>query len=174
MNREEKLKLINDSVKIYHDFPKRGVAFRDIFPIFQNIVALQAMKDLLVEHVSSLEVDLIVALDSRGFLLGSIICAEIGKPFVPIRKKGKLPGKVIQESYTLEYGEATLELQTESITKGSRVLIVDDVLVTGGTMGAAIKLLKSVEAVIVECLVIIDISEPQVKEKLNIPMYSLL
>ncbi|XP_015179640.1 PREDICTED: adenine phosphoribosyltransferase isoform X2 [Polistes dominula] len=131
MDKSQKLKLLKDSIKNYEDFPKPGIIFRDIFPVFQNTLALKAMRDLLVEHVLFLEVDLIVGLDSRGFLLGPMICVEIDKPFIPIRKKGKLPGKVARQSYNLEYGEATFELQVESIKEGTRVLIIDDLLATG-------------------------------------------
>ncbi|XP_043505731.1 adenine phosphoribosyltransferase-like isoform X2 [Polistes fuscatus] len=109
MDKSQKLKLLKDSIKSYEDFPKPGIIFRDIFPVFQNTLALKAMRDLLVEHVLFLEVDLIVGLDSRGFLLGPMICTEIDKPFVPIRKKGKLPGKVARQNFNLEYGESVAE-----------------------------------------------------------------
>ena len=82
--------------------------FRDIFGVFQDVTALRALKDMIIDHVSSLDIDVVIGLDSRGFLLGPIISLELGKPFLPIRKKGKLPGKVIRESYTLEYGEVVL------------------------------------------------------------------
>ncbi|XP_053599208.1 adenine phosphoribosyltransferase-like [Microplitis demolitor] len=118
---------------------------KDIFGVYQNVTAMRAMNDLLIDHVKSLKnVDVIVGLDSRGFLLGPILSTELGKPFVPIRKKGKLPGNIKRESYTLEYGEATVEIQTDSISKGKKVLIVDDLLATGviGLKKAAKKTLK--------------------------------
>ncbi|KAK2577262.1 hypothetical protein KPH14_003401 [Odynerus spinipes] len=174
MSRDQKLKLVKDSIKFYPDFPRPGIIFRDIFSVFQDILALKALKDLLVEHVSVLQVDLIVGLDSRGFLLGPMICTEIEKPFLPIRKKGKLPGKVARQSYNLEYGEATFELQTESIKKETRVLIVDDLLATGGSMGAAVNLLKSVGAVITECLVVMELTNLKAREKLDVPVYSFI
>ncbi|XP_043505732.1 adenine phosphoribosyltransferase-like isoform X3 [Polistes fuscatus] len=174
MDKSQKLKLLKDSIKSYEDFPKPGIIFRDIFPVFQNTLALKAMRDLLVEHVLFLEVDLIVGLDSRGFLLGPMICTEIDKPFVPIRKKGKLPGKVARQNFNLEYGEATFELQVESIKEGTRVLIIDDLLATGGSMGAAVKLLKSLNAEIVECLVIMELTELKAREKLNVSVYSFV
>ena len=130
MDKAQKLKLVKDSVVSYPDFPKPGILFRlsfillmklysyklfltmifsrDIFGIFKNVAAMQAMKDLLVEHVALLDIDFIVGLDSRGFLLGPVISLELAKPFVPIRKKGKLPGKVYQQNYTLEYGEVVM------------------------------------------------------------------
>ncbi|KYQ52416.1 Adenine phosphoribosyltransferase [Trachymyrmex zeteki] len=131
MDKNDKLQILKNAIKSYPDFPEPGIIFRDIFSAFNNIVALRAMKDLIMEHILFLEVDLVVGLDSRGFLFGPIICMELGKPFLPVRKKGKLPGKVTQQKYTLEYGEATFELQTEFINEGTRVLIVDDLLATG-------------------------------------------
>ncbi|KZC11756.1 Adenine phosphoribosyltransferase [Dufourea novaeangliae] len=132
------------------------------------------MKDLIVEHVLFLEVDLVVGLDSRGFLFGPTISLELGKPFLPIRKKGKLPGKVSQKSFTLEYGEATFEIQVENITKGTRVLIVDDLLATGGTMAAAVELLQSTGAEVVECLVIIELNGLKGRDKLGVPTHSFI
>ncbi|KAI4490919.1 hypothetical protein M0802_010593 [Mischocyttarus mexicanus] len=174
MDKSQKLKLLKDSIKSYEDFPKSGIVFRDIFPVFQNTLALKAMRDLLVEHVLFLEVDLIVGLDSRGFLLGPMICTEIDKPFIPIRKKGKLPGKVARQSYSLEYGENTFELQVDSIKDGTKVLIIDDLLATGGSMGAAVKLLKSINAEVVECLVIMELTELKAREKLDVSVYSFV
>lgn len=174
MDKNQKLQLLRDAIKSYPDFPIPGVVFRDIFGIFRNMLALRAMKDLIVEHVLFLEVDLVVGLDSRGFLFGPIICMELGKSFLPVRKKGKLPGKVLQQSYTLEYGEATLEIQTDYINKGARVLIVDDLLATGGTMNAAIQLVKSAGAEVIECLVILELNALKGREKLGVPVHSFV
>lgn len=174
MDKNEKLQILKNAVKTYSDFPEPGVTFRDIFGVFHNITALRAMRDLIVEHILFLEVDLIVGLDSRGFLFGPMICMELGKPFLPIRKKGKLPGKVAQQKYMLEYGEATFELQLDFITNGTRVLIVDDLLATGGTMAAAIQLLKSVGAEVVECLVIMELTSLKGRNKIEVPIYSFL
>ncbi|CAK9801544.1 Adenine phosphoribosyltransferase [Anthophora plagiata] len=174
MNKNEKLLLLRDAIDTYPDFPKPGIIFRDIFGVFRNIAALRALKDLLIEHILFLEVDLIIALDSRGFLFGPLISLELGKPFLPIRKKGKLPGKVVQRSYELEYGEETFELQTQYIRKKSRVLIVDDLLATGGSMEAAIETVKLTEAEIVECLVIIELTGLKGREKLGVPVHSFI
>ncbi|XP_076633348.1 adenine phosphoribosyltransferase isoform X2 [Colletes latitarsis] len=151
-----------------------SLIFRDIFSVFHNIVALRAMKDLIVEHTLFLEVDLVVGLDSRGFLLGPMICIELGKPFVPIRKKGKLPGKVTQKDFTLEYGQEIFEIQTDCIKKDSRVLIVDDLLATGGSMAAAVELIKSTGAEVIECLVVIELNALKAREKLNVPVHSFV
>ncbi|KAL2740633.1 adenine phosphoribosyltransferase [Vespula squamosa] len=174
MDKTEKLKLVKDTIKNYVNFPKPGVNFLDIFPVFQNTLALKALRDLLLEHVLFLEIDLIVGLDSRGFLIGPLISIEIDKPFIPIRKKGKLPGRVLSQEYSLEYGESTLELQQDSVKEGSRVLIVDDLLATGGSMGAAIHLLTSINVKIVECLVVIEVLKLKAREKFNVPVYSIV
>ncbi|XP_076234742.1 adenine phosphoribosyltransferase [Calliopsis andreniformis] len=174
MDKNEKLQVLRDAIKSYPDFPKPGIIFRDIFGVFRNIVALRAMKDLIVEHILFLEVDLIVGLDSRGFLFGPMICMELGKPFLPIRKKGKLPGNVKEHNFSLEYGEATFEIQTDYINKGTRVLIVDDLLATGGSMAAAIKLVKSTGAEVIECLVIIELNALKGREKLDVPVHSFI
>ncbi|XP_032691028.1 adenine phosphoribosyltransferase [Odontomachus brunneus] len=174
MDKNDKLQILKNAIRSYPDFPEPGIIFRDIFGVFQNIVALRAMKDLIVEHILFLEVDLIIGLDSRGFLFGPMICMELGKPFLPIRKQGKLPGKVMQQDYILEYGKATFELQTEFIKNGVRVLIVDDLLATGGTMTAAVQLLKSVGADVVECLVIMELISLKGRDKVGVPVHSFV
>ncbi|EZA61607.1 hypothetical protein DMN91_004124 [Ooceraea biroi] len=174
MEKNDKLQILKNAIRSYPNFPEPGIIFRDIFAVFYDIAALRALKDLIMEHISFLEVDLVIGLDSRGFLLGPMICMELGKPFLPIRKKGKLPGKVTQQKYTLEYGEATFELQTEFINEGTKVLIVDDLLATGGSMTAAIKLLKSVGADVIECLVIMELTSLKGREKLGVPVHSFV
>ncbi|KAK0084430.1 hypothetical protein PV325_007024 [Microctonus aethiopoides] len=174
MDNVEKLKIVKEAVKTYENFPKNGIIYKDIFGIFQNVTAMRAMNDLLIDHVKHMDVDVIVGLDSRGFLLGPLISVALNKPFVPIRKKGKLPGNVKRENYKLEYGEATFEIQIESISGGKKVLIVDDLLATGGTMAAAIKLIKSTGADVVECLVIMEISSLNGRAKLGVPAYSFI
>ncbi|EFN76926.1 adenine phosphoribosyltransferase [Harpegnathos saltator] len=174
MDKNEKLQLLRNAIRTYPDFPEPGILFRDIFGVFQNIAALRAMRDLIVEHILFLEIDLVIGLDSRGFLFGPMICMELGKPFLPIRKQGKLPGKVMKQDYTLEYGKATFELQTEFIKNGTRALIVDDLLATGGTMAAAVQLLKSVGADVVECLVIIELTTLKGRNKVGVPVYSFV
>ncbi|XP_018340312.1 PREDICTED: adenine phosphoribosyltransferase [Trachymyrmex septentrionalis] len=174
MDKNDKLQILKNAIKSYPDFPEPGIIFRDIFGVFNNITALRAMKDLIMEHILFLEVDLVVGLDSRGFLFGPIISMELDKPFLPIRKKGKLPGKVIQQKYTLEYGEATFELQTEFINKGARVLIVDDLLATGGTMAAAVQLIKSTGADVIKCIVIIELTLLKGRDKVGVPVHSFI
>ncbi|XP_015586348.1 adenine phosphoribosyltransferase [Cephus cinctus] len=174
MEKREKLKIVENAIGTYSDFPKPGIIFRDIFGVCQNVVAFRALRDLIVEHVMFLEVDIIVGLDSRGFLFGPLISLELGKPFVPIRKKGKLPGHVLQQSFVLEYGEDYFEIQTNSISEEKRVLIVDDLLASGGTMAAAVKLLKTLHAEVVECLVIMELKNLDGRSKVDAPVYSFI
>ncbi|XP_008216419.1 adenine phosphoribosyltransferase [Nasonia vitripennis] len=174
MEKAAKLKLVRDSVTNYPDFPKPGILFRDIFGIFKNVAATKAMKDLMVEHVALLDIDFVVGLDSRGFLLGPVISLELAKPFVPIRKKGKLPGKVFQQSYTLEYGEDVFEIQADSVQGNKKALIVDDLLATGGSMSAAENLLKKAGVTVVECLVIMELKSLNGRAKIEAPIHALL
>ncbi|XP_043466360.1 adenine phosphoribosyltransferase [Leptopilina heterotoma] len=174
MSNEENLNIVKSAIRTYENFPKEGVVFRDIFGIFQDVTALRALKDLIVSHVSSLDVDVIVGLDSRGFLVGPIISLELGKPFLPIRKKGKLPGDVFQCSYALEYGEAMFEIQKNNLSSGKRVLIVDDLLATGGSMSGAIQLLKKSGATVIECLAVIELIALNGRAKLDAPVHSIV
>ncbi|XP_012234044.2 adenine phosphoribosyltransferase [Linepithema humile] len=174
MDKNSKLQILRNAINSYPDFPEPGINFRDIFGVFRNIAALKALKDLITEHISFLEVDLVVGLDSRGFLFGPMICMELDKPFLPIRKKGKLPGKVTQQKYMLEYGEATFEFQTDFVSEGAKVLIVDDLLATGGSMAAAVKLMKSAGADVIECLVIMELSLLKGRDKLEVPVHSFI
>uniref|UniRef100_A0A8C9MXX0 Adenine phosphoribosyltransferase n=1 Tax=Serinus canaria TaxID=9135 RepID=A0A8C9MXX0_SERCA len=149
----------------------------DISPLLKDPVAFRTLIDLLEDHVraSFPKIDFIVGLDSRGFLIGTPLAQRLGIGFVPVRKKGKLPGATECISYSLEYGKAELEIQSDAVEPGQKVVVVDDLLATGGTMGAACELLKRLKAEILECLVIIELKALKGSEKLNsIPFYSLL
>ncbi len=122
------------------DFPKPGVIFKDITPLFQDPGLCQAVVDAFVERLADTRFDAVVGIDSRGFLLGPMIAVRLGIPFVPIRKKGKLPGKTISEEYELEYGTATIEIHEDALAPGAQVLIHDDLLATGGTVAASSRL----------------------------------
>ncbi|XP_005052328.1 PREDICTED: adenine phosphoribosyltransferase [Ficedula albicollis] len=149
----------------------------DISPLLKDPVAFRALIDLLEDHVraSFPKIDFIVGLDSRGFLIGPPLAQRLGIGFVPVRKKGKLPGATQSVSYSLEYGKAELEIQSDAVEPGQKVVIVDDLLATGGTMCAACELLKRLKAEILECLVVVELRALKGSEKLNsIPFYSLL
>ena len=155
-----KLDIVKKAIKEYPDFPKKGILFQDIFGILLDPEANAALNDLALDHVKTHQqnFDKIVGLDSRGFLFGNGMALAVRKPFVPIRKKGKLPGKCSSVSYALEYGEDTLEIQEGSIQPGDRVLIVDDLLATGGTLSAAASLVKRCGGVVDHCWVVIELS----------------
>ncbi|NXK48313.1 APT phosphoribosyltransferase, partial [Chauna torquata] len=151
----------------------------DISPLLKDPAAFRALIDLLEDHLraSFPHIDFIAGgcLDSRGFLIGPPLAQRLGIGFVPIRKKGKLPGPTESVLYTLEYGKAELEIQSDAVEPGQKVVIVDDLLATGGTMRAACELMKRLKAEILECLVIIELKLLKGSEKLeSIPFYSLL
>jgi len=124
------------------DYPKAGILFKDITPLIKDPDALKESVKLIADYAKSLDVSIIAGIESRGFIFGTAVAVELGVGFIPIRKPGKLPSETISESYTLEYGSNTLEMHTDALTEGDRVLIVDDLLATGGTMQAAVKLVE--------------------------------
>ncbi|KFO77873.1 Adenine phosphoribosyltransferase, partial [Cuculus canorus] len=149
----------------------------DISPLLKDPVAFRTLIDLLEDHLraSFPKIDYIAGLDSRGFLIGPPLAQRLGIGFILIRKKGKLPGPTESVSYTLEYGKAELEIQSDAVEPGQKVVIVDDLLATGGTMCAASELMKRLKAEVLECLVVIELKLLKGSEKLNcIPFYSLL
>ena len=148
---------IKDSIRTIPDFPKPGIQFRDVTTLFSDAQAFRIAIDLLLHPYAGKPIDKVVALEARGFILGGALAHQLSVGFVPIRKAGKLPGKTLSESYTLEYGDATMEMHDIAVIKGERVLIVDDLIATGGTCEAGIKLLRRVGADIVGCAFIIDL-----------------
>lgn len=161
----------------YQDFPKKNVLFQDIFPVFQDPVAVEALITHFVHHLNSTHVgkiDVIVGLESRGFLLGPLIAMRIGAAFVPVRKPGKLPGQCISAAYTKEYGTDVFEMQEGSIKAGQKVVIVDDLIATGGSAVAAIELVRKCKAEVVKCLFVVELPGLKCVEKLNAPVYSML
>lgn len=158
------------------DFPKPGVVFRDITPLFQSPRALRMVIDSLIQRYVEADFSHVGAMDARGFLIGSIIAYELNKPLVLFRKQGKLPADVLSQGYQTEYGEAFLEVHADSLCEGDKVLIVDDLIATGGTLLAAVQLVKRMGAGIHEAAAIIDLPELGGSRKLQdmgIPTYSL-
>ncbi|XP_054652640.1 adenine phosphoribosyltransferase [Dunckerocampus dactyliophorus] len=158
---ESKLQLLRRRIHTFPDFPKRGIMFRDICPILKDPTALTAVIDLFEEHVkiNQWEVDLIVGLDARGFLFGPLLAQRLSVGFVMVRKKGKLPGATVSVAYDLEYGKAEAEIQEDAVIPGQKVVILDDLLATGGTLFAACELMKKQGAQIQGCMVIIELTE---------------
>ncbi|XP_066985433.1 uncharacterized protein Aprt [Macrobrachium rosenbergii] len=173
---DERIETIRDKIGTYPDFPKPGILFRDIFSVLSDPPSFGVLIKLMEERVKKLcpEVDVIMGLESRGFVLGAPLALTLNKPFVPMRKKGKLPGKLKQVSYTLEYGTDVFEAQEDGIKKGQIVVIVDDLLATGGTMSAAHELVSSMGGKVALCLVVIELTELKGSEKVNAPLETIL
>lgn len=158
MNVHEFLK---SHIRTVPDWPAPGVQFRDITPLLQDPRVFRVLIDAFVHRYMdpALRPDVVAGLDARGFILGSVIAYELGLGFVPIRKKGKLPFTTVEETYELEYGSATVELHTDAVQAGQRVLLIDDLIATGGTMMAGKKLLEKLGATVMEGAAIVDLPE---------------
>jgi adenine phosphoribosyltransferase len=147
------------TIRTVPDWPAPGVMFRDITPLFQNRKALRVMIDVFVQRYIDTPLDYIAGLDARGFIIGPIIAYELNLGFIPIRKKGKLPYRTISESYDLEYGSATVEVHADACRAGDRIILIDDLIATGGTMLAGRNLLEQLGAEVVEAAAIIDLPD---------------
>jgi adenine phosphoribosyltransferase len=159
--------LIDDKIRDVPDFPSEGIVFKDITPLLQDVEVRQLILHSFVDQIKPLEVEVLVGVESRGFLFGMLLANELKIPFVPIRKKGKLPGDVISQVYDLEYGSGVLEIQNESIAKGQRVLVHDDLLATGGTAVASAQLISRLEAEVVAFAFVVELQFLNGKQLLN-------
>lgn len=146
-------------IRTIPNHPKQGILFRDITTLLKDAVGLRTAVDEFVNRYSGMNIQKVAGIESRGFILGAPVAYMLGVGFVPIRKKGKLPSQTIAQAYDLEYGTDVIEVHTDAIAKGERVLLVDDLIATGGTAEAAIKLLLALEAQVVECCFAIDLPE---------------
>ncbi|PJG58489.1 adenine phosphoribosyltransferase [Aeromonas cavernicola] len=153
------LKLIEASIKAIPDYPKPGILFRDITSLVEDAQAFKATIDLLTEHYRDQGITKIVGTEARGFIFGAPVACALGIGFVPVRKPGKLPRAVIEESYALEYGTDTLQMHTDAIVAGDKVLVVDDLLATGGTVDAAIKLIRRAGGTVADAAFVISLPE---------------
>ncbi|EQC43707.1 adenine phosphoribosyltransferase [Bacteriovorax sp. Seq25_V] len=162
-----KVQDIKKLIRTIPNFPHEGIMFRDVTTLLKDADGLQNTVELFVERYEKMDFDVVVGIESRGFILGSILAYHFHKGFIPVRKKGKLPGEVISQSYDLEYGTDTLELHVDAIKKGQKVLVIDDLLATGGTAFGAIKLIEKLEGKVVEFAVIVDLPDLQGKKKLE-------
>ncbi|KAG0709547.1 phosphoribosyltransferase-like protein [Suillus ampliporus] len=169
-------------IQRHADFPKKGIDFLDIFPILRDPLAFETLITHFVHHITSQtipkslrkKVDVVVGLDARGFLLGPIIALRLGAAFVPVRKKGKLPGECVSATYEKEYGADTFELQSDAIQPGQSVIVVDDLIATGGSAKAAGELVKKRGGVTIEYLFIIEIMFLKGYQNLDAPAYSII
>lgn len=160
-------KTVRDYIRTIPDFPHEGIMFRDVTTLFADPRGFRIAIDQLLHPYAGTDIDRIVGLEARGFILGGAIAHQLSVGFVPIRKKGKLPGKTLSQDYTLEYGEATIEIHDDAIQPGEKVLVVDDLLATGGTAEAGIKLLEKLGAEIVGCAFVIDLPDLGGRAKLE-------
>ncbi|MFD1794429.1 adenine phosphoribosyltransferase [Paracoccus aurantiacus] len=152
-------KTVKDYIRSIYDFPHEGIIFRDVTTLFADARGFRMAIDQLLTPYAGERIDKVVGLEARGFILGGAVAHQLSTGFVPIRKKGKLPGTVISEAYELEYGEAVMEIHDDSLQPGERVLIVDDLLATGGTAEAGIKLCRRLGAEVIGCAFVIDLPE---------------
>lgn len=153
------MKTVKDYIRTIPDFPHEGIMFRDVTTLFSDPRGLRLAIDQLLEPYVGQKIDKVIGLEARGFILGGAVAHQLGVGFVPVRKKGKLPGKTISQDYKLEYGEATVEIHEDALEAGERVLIVDDLLATGGTAVAGIKLVEQLGAQVVSCAFVVDLPE---------------
>jgi adenine phosphoribosyltransferase len=157
------------------DFPKPGILFKDITTLLADGPGFAHAIDLLTERYQGRGIDRIVAMEARGFILGAPLAARLRAGFVPVRKKGKLPHATIEETYALEYGQDTLQMHKDGLIKGHKVLVVDDVLATGGTAAAVARLVRQLEADVVEAAFLMELSFLNGRDKLEgIPTFSLI
>ena len=161
------MKTVQDYIRTIPDFPYAGIMFRDVTTLFSDPRGFRIAIDQLLHPYAGMDIDKVVGLEARGFILGGAIAHQLGKGFVPIRKKGKLPGKTIEQAYTLEYGEAVMEVHDDALQAGEKVLMVDDLLATGGTAEAGIKLIERMGAVVAGCAFVIDLPDLGGRKKLE-------
>jgi adenine phosphoribosyltransferase len=152
------IETISKAIRDIPDFPKKGIIYKDITPILQDKQLFANSIDLLINKIGNNAVDYICGIESRGFIFGSVIAHQLGIGFVPIRKPGKLPSSVYSQKYELEYGSNILEIHKDAFPEGSKVVLVDDLLATGGTARAAAKLVEACDSVVVKMLFLVELS----------------
>ena len=162
----ELIEKLRTAVRDVPDFPKAGIVFKDITPILGNGELFRASIDVFLEQCRGKAIDKIVGIDARGFLFGSAVAYELGVGFVPLRKKGRLPFKTESAKYSLEYGEAEMELHVDAITPGEKIVLIDDLLATGGTSASAATLIRKVGGELIDALFLIELEFLHGREKL--------
>lgn len=159
-------KQVQDYIRTIPDFPHEGIMFRDVTTLFADPRGFRMAIDQLLHPYAGAAIDKVVGLEARGFILGGAVAHQLSVGFVPVRKAGKLPGRAISQTYDLEYGSAEVELHEDAIAPGERILLVDDLLATGGTAEAGIKLIEQLGGEIVSCAFIVDLPELGGRKKL--------
>ncbi len=158
---------IKDLIRTIPDYPKPGIMFRDITTLLNDARGFRCTVDQLVQLNVVSKIDIVAGIEARGFILGGAVAHQLGKPFVPIRKKGKLPGETIGVEYALEYGTDTVEMHIDAVTDGQCVLVVDDLIATGGTAEAAIKLVRQAGGKVIAASFVIDLPDIGGRKKLE-------
>lgn len=159
--------IVKSKIRTIPHWPKQGIMFRDITTLLKDKDGYNHMIDLLVERYKGVEIDVVAGIESRGFITGSVLAHRLGVGFVPIRKPGKLPAETVSEEYELEYGKDKIEIHTDAIEKGSKVLLIDDLVATAGTCVAAANLVRKLGGDIVECSFIVELPDLKGREKLE-------
>lgn len=166
---------LKSSIRTVPNFPVENIMFRDITTLMQDPKAFQEANDRFYNRYKDQQIDKIVGIDARGFVFGAILAYRLNIGFVPVRKKGKLPYKTLSEKYSLEYGTAEVEIHEDAIKKGERVIIMDDLIATGGTVSAAINLVEKLGGQVVECAFVVELPELGGKELIkNHKVFSLI
>ena len=161
------MKSLKDYVVTVPDFPEKGVMFRDVTSVLEDAEGLHLAIDEMQKCLDGLDFDVIAGVESRGFIFGMPIAYNLKKPFVPVRKAGKLPRETVSRTYDLEYGQATVEMHTDSIKPGQRVVIVDDLIATGGTVAAAAKLVEALGGEVVRILFLMELEGLEGRKRLS-------
>ncbi|XP_047175779.1 adenine phosphoribosyltransferase 1-like isoform X1 [Vigna umbellata] len=173
--QDPRLERISSAIRVIPDFPKPGILFQDITTLLLDPKAFKDTIDLFVERYRDQNINVVAGVEARGFIFGPPIALAIGAKFVPMRKPNKLPGEVISEEYSLEYGKDKMEMHVGAVQPGERALVIDDLIATGGTLDAAIKLLERVGVHIVECACLIELPELKGRDRLgNKPLFVLV
>jgi len=158
---------LTEKIRTIPHWPMKGVMFRDITTLVQDPEAFRYTCDLLYDRYKDMKIDKVVSIDARGFIFGAVLAYKLDVGLVLVRKKGKLPPETIQEEYTLEYGTNVVEISKHGIQKGDQVLIVDDLIATGGTISAAVKLVEALGGDVIECAFVIELPDLKGREKLK-------
>lgn len=160
-------KTVKDYIRTIVDFPHEGILFRDVTTLFADPRGFRMAVDQLLAPYAGQRIDKVAGLEARGFILGGAVAHQLSTGFVPVRKKGKLPGATIAQAYTLEYGEAVVEVHQDAMSPGEKVLLVDDLLATGGTAEAGIRLIERLGAEVVGCAFVVDLPDLGGRKKLE-------
>lgn len=158
---------LKDAIRTIPDFPKKGIMFRDVTTLLGDPRAFRTTIDMMVQPFAGVRIDKVAGIEARGFILGGAVAHQLSVAFVPIRKKGKLPWKTLAETYDLEYGTDTIEIHEDAVGKGETILLVDDLIATGGTAAAAVRLIERAGATVAGCSFIVDLPELGGRKKLQ-------